>query len=238
MYYTSVFISDVHLGLQNNILHKLLDFLKNNTFDNLIIVGDFIDGWKLRRKFTWDAECNVLIQKILKLNRKGVRVFYIYGNHDEFLEKYEGVCFGNIEIMERMNYNLGNKKYLIMHGHQFDGVISKYKYLQFFGAYLYDALIEVNYFYNKLRKLCNLEYWSFSSWIKKKTKEAVQHVNSFECVLADYAKKEGYDGIICGHIHTPKDQIIDNIHYLNIGDFLETGSLIVHAENEFKLLYL
>lgn len=238
MHYTSIFVSDIHLGLSNHIIDKLLSFMKNNTFDNLIIVGDFIDGWKLKRKFSWDDNCNLVIQKILKLSRKGVRVFYIYGNHDEFLEKYEGFTFGNIEIKERMDYLVQGKKYLILHGHQFDGIVSKYKWLQYFGAMMYDNLLKMNYYFNKLRNCLGFDYWSISAWLKGRTKEAVQYVNNFENLLADYAKKEGYRGVICGHIHTPKDMNIEDIHYLNCGDFLETGTILVHEGDELKLLYV
>ena len=238
MHYTSIFISDVHLGLSNHIIHRLLLFIKNNTFDNLIIVGDFIDGWQLKRKFTWDDNCNLFIQKILKLSRKGVRVFYIYGNHDEFLEKYEGLSFGNIEIKERMSYLVEGNKYLVLHGHQFDGIVSKYKWLQYFGAIMYGNLLTMNYYFNKVRHFFGFDYWSISAWLKGKTKEAVQYVSDFESLLSDYVEKEGYNGVICGHIHTPKDTKIGNIHYLNCGDFLETGTILVHESNELKLLYL
>jgi len=239
MKYKSLFISDVHLGLQYTNLNMLLDVLKDNEFENLFLVGDIIDGWKLRRKFEWGELENRFIQKIFKLARKGVKVYYTQGNHDEFLYKFDGQHFGGIEIKEKIIHTtVKGKRLLVLHGHQFDGIIKCNKWLQKIGASLYEYLLRFNVNFNILRHKFGLGYWSLSKYLKHKTKEAVNYINSFEDTIKSYAKTYKVDGVVCGHIHTPRISLGD-INYYNCGDFVENASYLVETlQGDIKLIEL
>ncbi|MEI7674736.1 MAG: UDP-2,3-diacylglucosamine diphosphatase [bacterium] len=239
MKYRSIFISDVHLGLPHTNLELLLEVLKNNEFENLFLVGDIIDGWKLKRKFEWSELENRLIQKIFKLARHGVKVHYIIGNHDEFLYSFENQSFGGIEVKERCIHTTNTgEKILIIHGHQFDGVVKCNKWLQRIGSTLYEWLLRLNVNFNILRHKLGMGYWSISKYLKSKTKEAVNYVSSFEDTLIDYAKSQGANSIVCGHIHTPKI-VKGEINYYNTGDFVENASYLVETlEGKMHLIEL
>ena len=227
MKYRSLFISDVHLGLPHTHLDKLLKVLKENEFENLFLVGDIIDGWKLKRKFDWNVIENTFIQKIFKLARKGAKVHYLIGNHDDFLYSFEDQHFGNIEIKERYTHEtLQGEKILILHGHQFDGIIKCNKWLQHIGSFLYEWLIRFNVNFNLLRHKLGLGYWSISKYLKSKTKEAVNYVSKYEETLVEYAKAQGVNSVMCGHIHTPALER-GMINYYNTGDWVENSSFLV-----------
>ncbi len=237
MTYKSLFISDIHLGLRHTNLAVLMEVLKNNEFENLFLVGDIIDGWKLRRKFEWTELENRFLQKVFKLARKGVYVKYIIGNHDEFMYSFDGQTFGGIEVCEKYTHETTcGEKLLLIHGHQFDGIVKCNKWLQKIGAFLYEYLIAANVQFNILRHKMGFGYWSLSKYLKSKTKEAVNYVSNFEETLINYAQKSGADGIVAGHIHTPK-VLIGPISYYNCGDFVENSSYLVeHLDGRIELI--
>ena len=239
--YKTVFISDVHLGSRVCESDKLCEFLKENTCENLFLVGDIIDFWKLQRTIYWPQSHTNVIRRILTASKRGTKVKYILGNHDETLRdwiKNSELSLGNIELFNHFDYNtIKGKKILITHGDLFDGVIRHSKWLSVAGDRAYSALIHLNAILNKIRALMGKEYWSLSSYIKINTKQAVAFVTSFEKHLIDHAKKEGYSGVLCGHIHSASMQESNDFVYMNTGDWCETISAIVEEYNgDFVLL--
>jgi UDP-2,3-diacylglucosamine pyrophosphatase LpxH len=226
--YRSIFISDVHLGARMSQANLLLDFLKTVECDTLYLVGDIIDGWALSKSFYWPQDHNDVIQKILRRSRKGEQVIYLPGNHDEFLRSFGTHEFGNIILQDTIIHTGANgKKYLVMHGDQFDVVIKKMKWLAHFGTWAYDTIIYLNWFVAKIRKSLNLPYWSLSAWAKYKVKKAVNFISDFEENLTNYAQSKQVDGIICGHIHHANIRDINGLQYINCGDWVESLTAIV-----------
>jgi UDP-2,3-diacylglucosamine pyrophosphatase LpxH len=239
--YRSIFISDTHLGTKGckaNLLHK---FLKSHTSENLYLVGDIVDGWRLRKKFRWPDSHNEIMRTLLKKSHKGTNVIYITGNHDEFLRKWVryGLQFGNVKILNRDDYvTVSGKNFLVVHGDMFDNLMkAELKWIMHLGDALYNFLIWLNTSLNKTRRLLGMKYWSVSKFLKKKTKKAVNYINGFEEKLADYAAANDYDGVICGHIHSANIKDIDGITYINCGDWVESCTAIVEThDGEFKLI--
>lgn len=228
----SLFISDCHLGNDYSSSEKVLWLLKNVECDFLYIVGDFIDGWALKRKFLWKDENNTILQKILRLSRKGTQVYYVWGNHDDFLEKFDSTDLGNCVhiIRETQHVTLKEEKILIIHGDQFDGFISKNKWLQKIGSILYDYSLYINKFFRIFK-------FSFSKFLKNKAKEAVKYISNYEQTVSMYCEKNGYDSVICGHIHKPEIKQINNVTYYNCGDWIEHNTyLIEDLEGNIQLL--
>lgn len=232
-HYKSIIISDLHLGMRGTHINELILFLKNNSCENLFIVGDFIDGWELKHNWHWPPEYNILIQKLLRKIRKGTKIIYIIGNHDEFVETFIDHDFSGIHFC--MEYSYGN--ILFIHGHQFDGILCKMKYLQQLGSNMYNIILSINIFINSYRRKFGFKKWSFSKSIKNRVKSAINYINNFELSVCKYAKNKGFDTIITGHIHSPRHKIIDNINYYNCGDFVENSSLIVETmDGNLKLI--
>jgi UDP-2,3-diacylglucosamine pyrophosphatase LpxH len=220
--YRSIWISDVHLGTKHAQVDKLLAFLRDTDCQHLYIVGDFIDGWQLRRKWYWTEDYNVLIQKLLRKNRKKTRVTLVYGNHDEFLEKFVGMSFGAVELVERCVHTAADgKKYLVIHGHQFDGLSHFNRLLDRVGSTLYDRILDMNVWINRARRMLGFGYWSFASFIKLKAKAAVKYVTDYEDAMIQFTRKSGMAGVICGHIHRPEIRDLGDIFYMNTGDWVE-----------------
>jgi UDP-2,3-diacylglucosamine pyrophosphatase LpxH len=231
MKYKSLFISDIHLGTGNTQTDKLLEFLKENEFENIFLVGDIIDMLMMKRKFYWKKRHNKVVQKLLKMS-KNSNITYIVGNHDIFLETFIGEKFGNIQIEEKVKYTTSQgERCLIIHGHQFDGALMTYTWLYHIGSLAYDFSMWLNRYLNKLRSFLNLEYWSLSMYLKSKTKEAIKFVNNFEKIVTDYAKNEEVNTVIAGHIHMKEDKVIDDIRYMNCGCFTEFTSCIIEDLN-------
>lgn len=230
--YRTVFISDVHLGTKMSQADKLLEFIKTFECDKLVLIGDIIDGWALYKSFYWPQIHNDVIQKIMRMARKGTEIIYVPGNHDEFLRSFGEHEFGNIKLInEFIHVSADNKNYLITHGDKFDVVIEHAKWLSHFGSWAYDVSIFVNVIFNKVIKLLNLEPISISSWLKYKVKKAVNFIGNYENTLSDYAKSVGCSGIICGHIHHPNKRDIMDVTYLNCGDWVETCSAVVEHQD-------
>jgi UDP-2,3-diacylglucosamine pyrophosphatase LpxH len=236
--YKSVFISDVHLGARMSQADTLLEFLKTFECENLFLVGDIVDGWALSKSFYWPQKHNDVIQKILRRARKGENIIYLPGNHDEFLRSFGEHDFGNIRLVDNYVYTgINGKKYLVIHGDQFDAVIKKMKWLALLGSWMYDFMIRINVLVSSIRKILNLPYWSLSAWAKYKVKSAVNFIGDFETNLTDYAKAKEADGIICGHIHHANMRDINGMHYINCGDWVESLTAVVeHMDGTWELI--
>jgi len=187
-------------------------------------VGDFIDGWILSRKFKWNNNYNTILQKILRMSRKGTQVYYVWGNHDDFIEPFTGIYFGeNVQVVrETSHVTLNNEKILIIHGDQFDGIVTKNKWIQHIGSVIYDYSLAVN-------KLFRVFKFSFSNFLKQKAKEAVKYISNYEQTVVNYCKNSNHDSILCGHIHKPECNFIDGINYYNTGDWIENNTFIVET---------
>lgn len=240
MKYKSIFISDIHLGTRFSKAKKLLNFLKHNESENLILVGDIIDGWAIKRKFVWPQTHSDVIQKVLKKARKGTHVHFITGNHDEFIRPFVPLILGDsLNISNELDYKaINGKKYYITHGDFFDSITMTKKWLAILGDYGYDLLLHLNSILNFIRtKIGIKKYWSLSKYVKDSVKSSISFINDFESELSTHAKNKGYDGIICGHIHKAEIRNIDGIEYLNCGDWVESCTAIVETlDGEFKII--
>jgi UDP-2,3-diacylglucosamine pyrophosphatase LpxH len=225
--YRTLFISDVHLGTRTAQATTLLDFLRQNEADTIYLVGDIIDFWRVRRGAHWPQSHNDVLQKLLRHARKGTRIVFIPGNHDEALREFCGMQFGGIEIHQNtVHTTAAGQRYIVMHGDEFDAVIRTAKWLAFLGDRGYEAALWCNTPLNRVRRHLGLGYWSLSAYLKQRVKQAVSFIGAFENAVADEARRHNSDGIICGHIHHASDRIIDGIHYLNCGDWVESCTAI------------
>jgi UDP-2,3-diacylglucosamine pyrophosphatase LpxH len=234
----TLFISDVHLGSSKSQADKLLEVLKNYEYENLVIVGDFIDLTSLKKKFYWNQDHSTVIQKILRSSRKGVKVTYILGNHDFYLRgliKEEDMNIGDITLCDEMYYEtLKGEKIYICHGDQFDGFIRLHPFLYILGDWAYELSFKINKFYNVIRRFFGLEYWSLSAYLKSKVKNAISFVNDFKILSIKKLEEVGCDSIMIGHIHTPA---IEEKYY-NCGDFCESCSYLIETlDGDIELLY-
>jgi UDP-2,3-diacylglucosamine pyrophosphatase LpxH len=236
--YRTVFISDVHLGTKGCQAELLLDFIRHVECDTLYLVGDIIDGWKLRNGWYWPQAHNDVVQKILRLARKGVNVIYVPGNHDEMVRDFCGVHFGGVVVArDAIHEAADGKRYLVVHGDEFDGVVQHAKWLALLGDYAYRALIATNTLFNRARRRLGFGYWSLSAYLKTRVKNALQFIENFEAAVADEARRRGVDGVICGHIHKAEIRDIDGIAYINDGDWVEScTALVEHADGQFEVL--
>jgi len=236
--YRAIFLSDIHLGTAGCKAEHLLDFLRHNESDSLYLVGDIIDGWALRSRFYWPQSHNDVIQKILRKARKGTRVFYVPGNHDEVARQFCGLKFGDVSICEETEYRLADGRTMwVVHGDIADGVIRHVKWLAHLGDALYDWLLWLNRHLNNLRARLGFGYWSLSQYLKYKVKNAVSFISDFEGVLVREARRRGYDGVICGHIHHAQIRSVDGALYVNDGDWVESLTALVEThEGDLRIL--
>ena len=237
--YRTIFISDFHLGSKGCQSSMLLDFLRNTRSDYLYLVGDIIDGWRLKNKWFWPQEHNDVVQKILRKARHGTKVYYVSGNHDELVRKFVPINLGEVNIVnETIHITADNKKLLILHGDKFDAIIRVAPWLAHLGDYAYDFALWINVTLNKIRKTLGYKYWSLSKFLKLKVKKAVSYINRYEEVVANYAFKKNMNGVVCGHIHHASDRIIGDVHYYNDGDWVENCSALVeHFDGKLELIY-
>jgi len=228
----TLFLSDVHLGMKGCQADKLLDFLREYEADTIYLVGDIVDGWQLRSSWYWPQTHNDVVQKLLRKARKGARVVYIPGNHDEFLRDYYGTHFGGIEVVQdAVHVTADGKRYLVIHGDLFDIVIRHARWLALLGDKAYDFAIWVNTHLNKVRRSLGLTYWSLAQWAKLKVKNAVNFIGEFERTLAAEAHRRGLDGVICGHIHYAVIRPQPDFMYVNCGDWIESCTAVVEHFN-------
>lgn len=221
-------LSDTHLGSRGCQAEMLLDFLRHNDADTIYLVGDIIDGWRLRKGWFWPQTHNDVVQKLLRKVRKGTRVIYVPGNHDEFLRDYLGLHAGGVEIVPHfVHATADGKRLLIIHGDQFDCVIVHAKWLAHLGDTAYTLALNANTLFSYVRRKLGRPYWSLSKYLKLKVKKAVNFIGDFENALASEARRQGVDGVVCGHIHHAQMREINGILYNNTGDWVESCTAIV-----------
>ncbi len=238
-HYRAIWISDVHLGTAGCRADHLLDFLKHNDSDFLYLVGDIVDGWQLRKSWYWKQSHNDIVQKILRKARKGTKVIYVPGNHDEAARQYVDLDFGGIAIRREAEHRLANgKRMLVIHGDEFDGVIQYAKWLAYLGDSLYTFILQLNRGFNWVRQKMGKPYWSLSQYLKLKVKNAVNFISDFENILANEARRRGFDGVICGHIHKAEVKDIEGILYGNSGDWVESlSALVEHPDGTLSVVF-
>jgi UDP-2,3-diacylglucosamine pyrophosphatase LpxH len=241
--YRTVWISDVHLGTHGSKVEYLDDFMSKMECDNLYLVGDIIDGWNMSRSSTYFPQSHVnIIRRFLNKARQGTKVYYVVGNHDEFLRKYTDFItnfdIGNIKIADEFIHTTADGKRLwVTHGDLYDGVTRYHRWISHLGDIGYQLLISLNSTFNKARKILRRPYWSLSAYIKHKVKSAVEFIGSFEDAVAKQCKTMGYDGVVCGHIHHAEIKNINGIVYHNDGDWVEScTALVEHFDGRIEII--
>jgi UDP-2,3-diacylglucosamine pyrophosphatase LpxH len=233
----TIWISDTHLGTAGCNAAHLLEFLRRNDAETLYLVGDIIDGWQLRRNWVWPRSHNDVVQKILRKARKGTKVIFIPGNHDEFARQFAGYAFGDIDVQhEAVHVTADGRRLWVTHGDQFDGVIQHSKWIARLGDGMYTFALWLNQQVNRVRHRFGMHYWSLSQYLKHKVKNAVSFITDFENALVTEARRRGFDGVVCGHIHQAEMRMVDGILYCNDGDWVE--SLTALAEDHRGELHL
>lgn len=228
----TVWISDIHLGTPGCNAALLLDFLRSVRCDTLYLVGDIIDGWRLKRGWYWPTGHNDVVRRVLKMARNGTRVIYIPGNHDEMLRDYIGLNFGGVEIMaQALHETADGRRLLVLHGDEFDGVVLYARWLAFLGDSAYSLLLRLNILVNAVRRRFGLPYWSLSAYLKRKVKNAVEYISRFEEAVAHAARDRGADGVVCGHIHAAEIRRFGDITYYNDGDWVESCTALVERRD-------
>ena len=232
-------ISDVHLGTRGAQAEALLEFLRVHSFETLYVVGDLIDVWSLKRVRYWPQAHNDVIQKLLRAGRKGTRIIYIPGNHDEFVAGFLGT-FGGVSIVPRKIHTTADgRRLLVIHGHELDTVVQNIKWLAYVGDVGYQLLLMLNTPLNWLRRRWGLGYWSLSAYAKRKVKNAVSFIGKFEEEIVRYARQDQVQGVVCGHIHAPAIREINGITYYNSGDWVESRSALVEDfDGKIELILL
>ncbi len=234
----TLFLSDIHLGTRGCQADALLDFLKHYDADTIFLVGDIVDGWRLKQSWNWPQSHNDVVQKLLRKARKGTRIVYIPGNHDEFMRDYDGSNFGGVEIHEEAFHTCADgRKMLLMHGDKFDTIVRNVRWLALLGDHAYDFAIWLNGHIARVRRNFGLPYWSFSQWSKQKVKRAVSFIAAFEDSVINDARRHGADIVICGHIHKATIRQSGGITYMNTGDWVESCTAIVeHDDGRLELI--
>jgi len=238
--YRSIFISDIHLGTRFSQAEELLEFFKFTHCENLYLVGDIIDGWAIKRKIKWAQSHSDVIQKVLRKARKGTKVYYITGNHDDFLRSFLPLGLGeHISVLDEAEYiSLKNERFYVTHGDFFDSVTMTKRWLAILGDIGYDMLLNINQLINWWRKKLHYQsHWSLSKYVKDNVKSSISFITDFEHILSEHAKRHHFDGVICGHIHKAEMREVEGIKYLNCGDWVESCTAIVETyEGEFRII--
>lgn len=236
--YRTVFISDLHIGMFGSQTDQLNQFLKHIDCEKLVLVGDIIDLWNLRRSFHWDEGSTKVIRRILKMSQKGTKVIYVTGNHDDAVRLVTPLQMGEISIVDyHEHYTAAHEKLIVIHGDQFDFIVTKAKWLAKVGAVAYEYLMKINAAVTWIRAKFGRPYWSFASYIKYRVKQASLAIRNFESALVEFAASRGGSGVICGHIHAPKLEDVKGVLYGNCGDWIESCSAIVeHDDGSLELV--
>lgn len=236
--YRSIWISDIHLGTRGCNCEMLLDFLRSTESDYLYLVGDIVDIWRMRRSWFWRQAHNDVVQKVLRKARKGTRVIYVPGNHDENFRDFAGHRFGRVAVLhEAVHTAADGKRYLVLHGDKFDGVVKYAKWLAYVGDNAYNAALATNLWFNVVRRRLGFPYWSLSAYLKHKVKNAVEFIGNYENAVVAEARRRGVNGVICGHIHTAEIRQFDDILYCNDGDWVEScTALVEHFDGKLEIV--
>jgi len=238
--YRAVFISDVHLGTRGCRSDFLADFLRRMSCERLFLVGDIIDGWRLRKSWYWDEQCDEVLRLILRHARDGAEVTYIPGNHDEMFRAWLPLHLEIAGIKLRkdaVHETADHRRLLVIHGDEFDSVVRYAKFLALLGDGAYTLALSVNTWFNALRRRLGYPYWSLSAWLKRQVKEAVKAIGRFEAALAGEARRRSLDGVVCGHIHHAEMRDIGGVLYINDGDWVEScTALVEHHDGRLELV--
>lgn len=241
--YRTIWISDIHLGTRGCKAELLLEFLRHTESDTLYLVGDIVDGWRLKRSWYWHQSHNDVVQKLLRKARKGTTVIYVPGNHDEalrdFIDGMAGSQFGGISVqLEAIHRTADGRRLLVTHGDHFDGIVTYAKWLALLGDAAYGMALGLNTWFNHLRRRLGLPYWSLSAYLKNKVKNAVEFISDYEQAIAGEARRRHVDGVVCGHIHHAEIRMIDGILYCNDGDWVEScTALVEHTDGRLEILH-
>jgi len=237
--FRSIFISDVHLGTRGCKADFLLDFLRSTESETIYLVGDIVDGWRLKRSWYWPQSHNDVVQKLLRKARKGTRLIYVPGNHDEMLRDYTGHHFGGVEVVtDAIHETADGRRLLVIHGDAFDGIVTYHRWLALAGDWGYTLMLSLNTWFNRLRLFLGLPYWSLSAYLKHRVKNAVQFIDRFEEAIAGEARRRGVDGVVCGHVHHAEMREIDGLLYINDGDWVEScTALVEHDDGRLEILH-
>jgi UDP-2,3-diacylglucosamine pyrophosphatase LpxH len=236
--YRTLWISDIHLGTRGCKAELLLDFLRHTKSETLYLVGDVVDGWQIRRSWFWRQSHNDVIQKILRKARKGTRVVYIPGNHDEFLRDYVGQRFGGIELEKSaLHVTADGRRLLVLHGDEFDGLVSRHRWLAHLGDNAYKVAQALNHLVALVRRWLGMPYWSLSAHLKRRVKSALAVMDGFSAAVVAEARRWGVDGVVCGHVHHAEMREVDGVLYLNDGDWVEScTALAEHFDGRLEIL--
>lgn len=231
-HFRTLFLSDIHLGTAGCQADMLIDFLREHDAETIYLVGDIVDGWRLKRRWYWPQAHNDVVQKLLRKGRKGARIVYVPGNHDEFLRDYLGSHFGGVEVRDAaLHETADGRRLLVIHGDQFDVVVRHARWLAHFGDWAYVSALNVNTLVNRLRRGLGFPYWSLSKWAKLRVKNAVNFIGTFEAALATEARRVGAHGVVCGHIHHAVIGEREGIQYINSGDWVESCTAVVEEHD-------
>ncbi len=237
--YRTVWISDVHLGTRGCNAEMLIDFLDHVDSETMYLVGDIIDGWALRKRFYWPAAHNDIVWRVLKRAKRGTRIVYIPGNHDEGARQFAGLDFGGVQIRRNAIHETADgRRLLVLHGDEFDVVMLSARWLAHLGDAAYEAMMALNRSVNRARQFLGLPYWSLSKYAKQKVKNAVEFISRFEEIVAREAGARGVDGVVTGHIHSAEMRAISGVHYYNDGDWVEScTALVEHHDGRMEILH-
>ena len=236
--YRAVFVSDLHLGTRGCRADFVVQFLRSIECERLYLVGDIVDGWRLRKSWYWDADHDEVIRLVLGMARAGTEVTYIPGNHDEMFRAWVGLEVAGIRLAkEAVHRTADGRRLLVTHGDEFDSVVRYAKFIAHLGDWAYDGALAMNRWFNAARRRLGYPYWSLSQWLKRQVKGAVAAIDRFEVALAQEARRRGLDGVVCGHIHHAEMREVQGILYMNDGDWVEScTALVEHADGTFELV--
>ena len=238
--YRAIFLSDTHLGTKDCRSDFLADFLTRTTSDSLYLVGDIVDGWRLRKSWYWDSSHDEVIRLILSKARAGTEVTYIPGNHDEMFRAWLplGLEVGGVKLRQDASHTTADgRRLLVLHGDEFDSVVRYAKFLALLGDSAYTTALMLNRYFNAVRRRLGHPYWSLSQWLKRRVKEAVKAIDRFEAAVAGEARRRGFDGVVCGHIHHAEMREVGGVLYLNDGDWVEScTALVEHFDGHLELI--
>lgn len=237
--YRTIFLSDIHLGTRGCQAELLISFLKHHSADRVYLVGDIIDGWRLKKGLYWPQSHNDVLRRLFTLMKRGTQVVYVTGNHDEFLRRYDDMVLGNLSLVESADHRTADgKRLLVIHGDQFDVITRYHRWVALLGDAGYIALMEINRVFNRVRNRFGFGYWSLSAWIKGRVKRAVSFVSDYEQAVAHECHRRSFDGVVCGHIHHAEISDYGDVRYMNCGDWVESCTALVEDdEGQFSIIH-
>ncbi len=238
-HYRAIFLSDIHLGTMGCQAERLAYFLKMHTCDQLYLVGDIVDGWRLKAGFYWPQAHSNVVRRFLTAAKRGTEVIYVTGNHDEFLRRYSDLQIGNLQVVDRIQHRTADgRTLLVVHGDEYDVITRYHRWIAFLGDLGYTLLLRSNRVVNFFRRKLGYGYWSLSAWLKYRVKRAVNFISEFEVAIARQCRLDGYAGVICGHIHHAEISDLEGVRYMNCGDWVESCTALVENERgEFSIVH-